>query len=86
MWLDQSAEVCEMRQLALAPQQEATHFLLELLDRARQRRLRDVTLLGCPREVQRVGDRQEIADLMHLHAATVAAFRLPCNVAALVCA
>ena len=41
--------------------------LLEKLDRPRERRLRDVAALGGAREVQFLGDREEVADLVHLH-------------------
>ncbi len=71
MRFDQPAEVGQMGELALAPQEQPAQLLFELLDRAGQRRLRDMALLGRPREIQGVGDRQEIADLMHLHAPTV---------------
>ena len=73
----QPAEIGQMRQLALAPQQQAAQLLLELLDRPGQRGLRDVALLGRAGEVQRVGDRQKIADLVHLHAPTVPGFPWP---------
>ena len=71
MRFDQPAEIGQMRQLALAAQQQAAKLLFELLDRAGQRRLRDMALLGRAGEIQRVGDRQKIADLMHLHAPAV---------------
>ena len=74
MRLDQPAKIGQMRQFALAPQQQSAELLFELLDGARQRRLRDVALFGRAREVQRVGDRQKIADLVHLHQMTVPAF------------
>src|SRR5205814_9441348 len=68
-------EVSQGLQLASPPQQQTTELFLELLDRTGQCRLRDVALLGSAREVQRVGNGQKIADLVHLHAATVPAFR-----------
>src|SRR5829696_6243905 len=52
---------------ALAVEQRAAELALEKLDRPRQRRLRDVAALGGAGEVQFLGDRQEIADLVHLH-------------------
>ena len=71
MRLDQPAEIGQVRQLALAAQQQAAELLLEKLDRAGQGRLRDVALLGGAGEIQRVRDRQKVADLMHLHAPAV---------------
>ena len=71
MRLDQPAEIGQVGQLTLAPQQQPAELPLELLDRAGQRRLRHTALLGRAGEVQGVGDRQEIADLVHLHALTV---------------
>lgn len=43
-----------MGQLALAPQQEPAELFFELLDRARQRRLRDVAQFRRPREIEGV--------------------------------
>jgi hypothetical protein len=73
MRLDEPAEIGQMRQLALAPQQQSSQLLFELLDGARQRAVRR-DIFRRPREVQRVGDGQKIADLVHLHAMTVPAF------------
>ena len=63
----QAAEVGQVGEMALAPEQEPAELLLELLDRARQRRLGDVAVLGGAGEVQRLADREEVADLMHFH-------------------
>ncbi len=62
------AEVREVREIALAPEQLAAELLLELLDGPRQRRLRDVALLGRAREIEHARHRQEISDLVHFHA------------------
>ena len=51
----------------LAAEQIAAQLAFQQLDGARQRRLRDVALLGGAREVQRPGDSQEIPDLVHFH-------------------
>jgi hypothetical protein len=59
-----------MCEIALASKQLAAQLFLELLDGTRQRRLRDVTLLGRAREVQQTGDGQEVSDLVHFHANT----------------
>src|SRR6516162_1495410 len=56
-----------MGQLALASQQEPAELVLELLNRSRQRRLRNVAHLRRTREVQGLRHRQTIADLMHFH-------------------
>ena len=52
---------------ALAMKQRAAHLLLELLDGARQRRLRHVAALGGAREIQVLAQSEEITDLMHFH-------------------
>jgi len=61
------AEIGHDRVRPLAPVQVAAEFVLQLADRARQRGLRDIALLGGTREVQRAGDRQEVTDLVHFH-------------------
>jgi len=61
------AELGKMRVRPLAMEQQPAELLLQQLDCARQRRLRDVALLGGLGEVQRICDGQEIADLVHLH-------------------
>ena len=61
------AEVGELRELAFAVNELAAQFLLELLDRLRQGRLRDEAFLGRAREVERSRKRKKIADLVHLH-------------------
>src|SRR6516162_3151874 len=71
MRLNEPAEIRQMGQLALAPQQQASKLLLELLDCARQRRLRDIASLRRSCEVQGLGHRQEVADLVHLHTGTL---------------
>src|SRR5258708_4525918 len=57
----------EMRICPFAMKERAAEFVFEELDRARERWLSDVALLGSPREVQLVGHGQEIPDLVHLH-------------------
>ncbi len=54
------AELGQLRGRPLAPEQVAAEFSLELLDRARQRRLGDVALVGGAREVQRPRDGKEV--------------------------
>ena len=68
---DQASEVGQMRQVVLAPQQQPAELLLELMHGARQRRLRDVAALCRAREVQGLAEREEIADLVHLHAGPI---------------
>src|SRR6201989_2308357 len=62
-------ELAELGELGrpLAPEQVAAKFGLELLDRARQRRLRHVALVGGAGEVERARYREKIPDLMHFH-------------------
>jgi hypothetical protein len=50
-----------------SPKKIASKFALEVLDRARERRLSDVALFSGPREIEVSGDRQEVSDLMHFH-------------------
>jgi hypothetical protein len=71
MRFDQPPEICEVRQLALAAQQQAAEFLFELLNGTGQRRLQHVALFRGAGEIQRVRDCQKIADLMHFHAPAV---------------
>ena len=51
----------------LATKQIAAEFGLELLDGARQRRLRHVAVIGRAREIQRARYREEISHLVHFH-------------------
>jgi hypothetical protein len=55
------AELGQLCGRPLAPEQ------VKLLDRACQRRLRHVTLVGGAREIQRPCHRQEVPHLMHFH-------------------
>ena len=60
----------KLRQLrvgAFAAEQVPAKLSLKLPDGARQRWLGDITFLGGPREIKRPGDRQEVANLVHLH-------------------
>ena len=61
------AEFGQLRGGPLAAKQVAAEFGLQLLDGPRQRRLRDVALVGGAREVEHTRDRKEVANLMHLH-------------------
>ncbi len=70
MRLHQPAEIGEVRQIALPPQEKTAQLLLELLDRTRQGGLRHVAFLGGAREVERLRNCEEITDLVHLHRAT----------------
>jgi hypothetical protein len=61
------AQAGEVRVVALAAEQRPAQLVLQALDGAGERRLRDVAGLGRAREVQRLADGQEVADLMHFH-------------------
>ena len=61
------AEFGQLRGGPLAAKQIAAEFGFELLDGPRQRRLRDVALVGGAREVEHARNREEVANLMHLH-------------------
>jgi hypothetical protein len=71
----EAAKLGQVGVLPLAMEQQAAQFLFQLLDRARQRRLGHVALLRGPREIEASGDREEVPDLMHLHAALPPAIR-----------
>src|SRR5262245_21623609 len=62
-----AAKLGQVRIAALAVNQRTTQFSLQVLDGPRQRGLRDVATLCRAREIERVCDRQEIADLMDFH-------------------
>ena len=75
----QTAEVGQVGEVALAPEQEPAELVLELLDRAGQRRLGDVAVLRGAGEVQGRADREEVADLMHLHHGSSRPAGKPCS-------
>jgi hypothetical protein len=62
-----AAEFGQLRGGALAAKQVTAKLGFQLLDRPRQRGLRDVALVGGAREVQHARNREKIANLMHLH-------------------
>src|SRR5262249_8581027 len=66
--IDALAELGQLRLRPLAAEQVAAELLLELLDRAGERGLRDVTFLRSLGEIQLADRRQEISDLVHFHA------------------
>ena len=57
-----------MSEVALAAEQQATHFFLKLLDGAAERWLADMALFGGAREVQRIANGQKVFHMMHIHA------------------
>jgi hypothetical protein len=61
------AQFGEMGVPPLPTKQGPAEFVLQLLDGAGQRRLADIRLLCRPREIQRPRQREEVADLLHLH-------------------
>src|SRR5262249_41481554 len=58
---------------SFATDQQAAKLLLELLNCARQRRLRDVAPIGGTRKVQRLAQRKKGLDLIELHPRTIGA-------------
>ena len=54
-------------EFALAVKKQASKLLLEKLDGARQGGLRHIAPLACAREIQLLGYREEITNLMHFH-------------------
>src|SRR5262245_3146518 len=63
----QCAEIGNVGEVALAPEQQSADLVLEQLDRAAQRGLRHVTSLGRPGEIAGLADGEEIADMMNVH-------------------
>ena len=63
---DQTAEISEISHKVLAPQQQPAKLLFELGHGARQSRLGDIGGFGRAAEVQRLAEREEIADPVHL--------------------
>lgn len=78
-------EIGQLGQRPLAPEQVAAEFGFEVLHRAGQRRLADVAFLGRPGEVARARHRQEIPDLVHLHACVLSLQPSPLSPAAIPC-
>jgi hypothetical protein len=64
------AEIGEMREMAFTVKERPTKLSLELLNRAGERRLRNVALFGRAREVQFLRNGEKITNLMHFHAGT----------------
>src|SRR4029077_7797546 len=58
----------ELRVRPLTAEGIAHELPFEVTNGAGQGGLRDVALLSRAREIERPGDRQEVADLMHFHA------------------
>ena len=61
------AEIGKVREVAFPVKEWATELPFQLLDRPRERRLRDVAAFSGAREVQLLCDREKITDLMHFH-------------------
>ena len=58
----------------LPPEEVAAQFGLEFFDGTGERRLTDMTPLGGPAEVQCLGDREEVANLVHFHCGDLVKF------------
>ena len=65
--LEQLAGRRELDFPGAALEQHGADLLLQLLDLMRQRRLRDVKLLGRAREAARLRDREKIPDVTQFH-------------------
>lgn len=63
------AEFSYLRMRAFAAKQIPAEFAFELTDGARERGLGHVAFFGRSRKIEGVRNRQEIANLMHLHCA-----------------
>ena len=67
MRLGRAPELGQVGLVALPIEERAAHLVLEQLDGPRQRGLRHVATLCRPREVERLREGHEVADLMHFH-------------------
>ena len=63
-WKNSSSKVGDVGEAPLAVEKFATKLGFELLYGARERRLRDMTLLCGSSEVKRLGNGQQVADLV----------------------
>src|SRR5262249_16172531 len=59
-----------MREMAFAVKKRAAQLSLQLLNRTRERGLRNVALFSRAREIQFLRDGKKITDLVHLHTDT----------------
>jgi hypothetical protein len=66
-WVHFLPEIGQLGMGPFPPEKIAAEFAFELFDRAGERRLSHVTFFRRPREVERLGNPQEIPDLMHFH-------------------
>jgi hypothetical protein len=64
---NQLAQLCEMREPPLAPDQQTAQLLLKLLNRASQRRRTHPAPFRRPRKAQRLAQHHKIPDLIQLH-------------------
>src|SRR3974377_2372412 len=64
-WPARSAE------LADAPKQVAAELVFEVSNGASERRLRHIAPFGSPGEIQLIGRRQEISDVLHFHSCSL---------------
>src|SRR6516165_3485345 len=64
------AEVGEVREIALPVKKRTAEFSLQLLNRARERGLRNVALFSRARKIQVLRDGKKVTDLVHLHTGT----------------
>src|SRR5271154_6075242 len=67
MRTDHVSKICEACRFALAAKKRPTKLLFEKLDGARQRRLGHIALLARAREIEFLGHREEITNLVHFH-------------------
>src|SRR5271166_1377774 len=67
MWSGHVAKIREVRRFSLAVEKQPSKLLLEKFDGARQGGLRHIAPLGCAREIQLLGHREEITNLVHFH-------------------
>ena len=64
---DQPAELGEQHRLAITGKQQPAELIFQLLDGARQRRLRDIAALRGTPEIQRLARAEEVTDFMQFH-------------------
>ncbi len=65
--LPRDCSVAQVGTVSLATEQWSTQLVLEVLDSAAERGLSDMAEFGGACEIERLTDRQEIPELVHLH-------------------
>ncbi len=65
------AKFGEVGEVSLAPEEIMAELFLQLFDRARERGLRNIALLGGAREIEQARYGKEVPDLVHFYRCAV---------------